>query len=155
MHPLRALRRALSTEAMTMEHSTSSNQRSSRVAQQNGQRSLDLTPTPGGARPAGVFLGRLTAAVAAARCHWSRAGRSCVPGSERPVRAPKKFQSAAPDSFQEGVTFLEEHRLFLFRESSNYHAISGICTHLGCTVKFSPLRCPGGDRAPTHLPGPR
>jgi menaquinol-cytochrome c reductase iron-sulfur subunit len=88
------------------------------------------------------FLGRLTAAVAAAGAlvaSWPLL-RSLVPNVL--YEPPKKFRIGAPESFQEGVTFLEEHRLFLFRESSNFHAISGICTHLGCTVKFSPFTLP-------------
>ena len=88
------------------------------------------------------FLGRLTAAVAAAGAlvaGWPLF-RSLVPNVL--YEPPKKFRIGTPDSFQEGVTFLEQHRIFLFRESSSYHAISGICTHLGCTVKFSAFGSP-------------
>ena len=88
------------------------------------------------------FLGRLTAAVAAIGAlvaSWPLL-RSLVPNVL--YEPPKKFRIGAPESFQEGVTFLEEHRIFLFRDSSRYHAISGICTHLGCTVKFSPFMMP-------------
>lgn len=52
---------------------------------------------------------------------------------------PKRFGIGAPENFQQGVTFLDQHRLFLFREGSAFFAISGICTHLGCTVKFAPI----------------
>ena len=38
------------------------------------------------------------------------------------------------------MTFLEEHRLFLFRHDNSFHAVEGICTHLGCTLKFSPFK---------------
>jgi len=88
------------------------------------------------------FLGRLTAAVAAIGAlvaSWPLL-RSLVPNVL--YEPPKKFRIGAPESFQEGVTFLEEHRIFLFRDSSRYHAISGICSHLGCTVKFSPFMMP-------------
>jgi Rieske Fe-S protein len=84
----------------------------------------------------------LTAAVAALGAlvaSWPLL-RSLVPNVL--YEPPKKFRIGAPASFQEGVTFLEEHRIFLFRESSNFHAVSGICTHLGCTVKFSPFTLP-------------
>ena len=88
------------------------------------------------------FLGWLTALVAAAGAavtSWPLL-RSLVPNVL--YEPPKKFRIGAPENFQEGVTFLEEHRIFLFRDSSNYHAVSGICTHLGCTVKFSPFTLP-------------
>ena len=38
-----------------------------------------------------------------------------------------------PDS----VTFLEEKRLFLFRRPEGIYAVSSICTHLGCNVKWN------------------
>jgi len=88
------------------------------------------------------FLGRLTAAVAgigAVIAGWPLF-RSLVPNVL--YEPPKRFRIGAPESYQEGVTFLEEHRIFLFRESTKFHAISGICTHLGCTVKFSPFTLP-------------
>ncbi len=88
------------------------------------------------------FLGRLTAAVAALGAvvaGWPFL-RSLVPNVL--YEPPKRFRIGAPEGFQEGVTFLEEHRLFLFRQSSSFHAVSGICTHLGCTVKFSPFPMP-------------
>lgn len=88
------------------------------------------------------FLGRLTAAVAAVGAliaGWPLF-RSLVPNVL--YEPPKRFRIGAPENYQEGVTFLEEHRIYLIRESSSFHAISGICTHLGCTVKFSPFPMP-------------
>jgi len=88
------------------------------------------------------FLGRLTGAVVALGAlvaSWPLL-RSLVPNVL--YEPPKRFRIGTPESFQEGVTFLEEHRIFLFRESSSFHAISGVCTHLGCTVKFSPFMTP-------------
>jgi menaquinol-cytochrome c reductase iron-sulfur subunit len=88
------------------------------------------------------FLGRLTAAVAAGGAviaSWPFL-RSLVPNVL--YEPPKRFGIGFPESYQEGVTFMEEHRVFLFRERTNFHAISGICTHLGCTVKFSPFTMP-------------
>ncbi len=37
-----------------------------------------------------------------------------------------------PDS----VTFLEENRLFIFRQAEGFYAVSSICSHLGCNVKW-------------------
>jgi len=101
--------------------------------------------TGGGAEDAHTrrgFLGRLTGAVVglgALISAWPFF-RSLVPNVL--YEPPTRFQIGAPDRFQEGVTFLDEHRLFLFREGSSLHAISGICTHLGCTVKFSAFSSP-------------
>jgi len=53
---------------------------------------------------------------------------------------PRRFKIGTPDSFQDGVHFLQDHRMFLFRDGSSFHAISGVCTHLGCTVKYSPFK---------------
>ncbi|NIM19384.1 MAG: Rieske 2Fe-2S domain-containing protein [Candidatus Latescibacteria bacterium] len=52
---------------------------------------------------------------------------------------PKKFKIGKPEDYQQGVQFLVEHRIYLFREGDAFYAISGVCTHLGCTVKFSPF----------------
>jgi menaquinol-cytochrome c reductase iron-sulfur subunit len=40
------------------------------------------------------------------------------------------------------VTFLEDQRVFIFREQKTFHAISAVCTHLGCTVKMVNLNQP-------------
>jgi menaquinol-cytochrome c reductase iron-sulfur subunit len=53
---------------------------------------------------------------------------------------PKKFKIGSPQDYQEGVQFLEEHRIYLVREGNSYHAISGVCTHLGCTIKYAPFK---------------
>ena len=37
------------------------------------------------------------------------------------------------------MTFLDKHRIYLFRDGDQFHAISGVCSHLGCTVKYSPF----------------
>ena len=49
---------------------------------------------------------------------------------------PRRFKVGRPDQFPQGATFLEDQRLFIFREQQAFHAISAICTHLGCTVKM-------------------
>jgi menaquinol-cytochrome c reductase iron-sulfur subunit len=50
--------------------------------------------------------------------------------------------STPPDQFAEGATFLEDKRLFIFREQRSFYAISAVCTHLGCTVKLVNLNQP-------------
>lgn len=49
---------------------------------------------------------------------------------------PKKFKIGLPGNFTQGVAYLDEHKIFLFRDGNSFHAISAICTHLGCTIKF-------------------
>ncbi len=53
---------------------------------------------------------------------------------------PLRFKIGAPEQFTEGVTFLEDRRVYVFREGSAFHCVSGVCSHLGCTVKYSPFR---------------
>ena len=52
---------------------------------------------------------------------------------------PKRFPIGDPDRLQQGVTFLDEHRVYLIRDGNRFHCISGICSHLGCTVKYAPF----------------
>ena len=49
---------------------------------------------------------------------------------------PQRFKAGAPDQFPEGGTFLEDQRVYIFREQKTFYAISAACTHLGCTVKM-------------------
>ncbi|HEY5615691.1 MAG TPA: ubiquinol-cytochrome c reductase iron-sulfur subunit, partial [Bacteroidota bacterium] len=55
---------------------------------------------------------------------------------------PRRFKIGPPSSLAEGVTFLEDQRLYVFKEGKSYYAISGACTHLGCTVKYTKLNQP-------------
>jgi len=51
----------------------------------------------------------------------------------------RRFKVGAPDQFGEGGKFLENKRLFVFRQGKTFYAISASCTHLGCTVKMQKL----------------
>lgn len=55
---------------------------------------------------------------------------------------PRRFKIGTPDQFNEGVQFLEDSKLFIFREKNTFHAVSAICSHLGCTVKMQKLNQP-------------
>lgn len=55
---------------------------------------------------------------------------------------PKKFKIGFPENFSEGVKFIEDRRLYIFRERDQMYAISAVCTHLGCTVKHAPFSKP-------------
>lgn len=55
---------------------------------------------------------------------------------------PQRFKIGLPTQFGEGGIFLEDKRLFVFRERNTFYAISAACTHLGCTVKLHKLQQP-------------
>ena len=55
---------------------------------------------------------------------------------------PRRRKIGMPDQFPQGPTFLEGPRLFIFREEQAFHAISAVCTHLGCTVRMIQMNPP-------------
>jgi menaquinol-cytochrome c reductase iron-sulfur subunit len=52
---------------------------------------------------------------------------------------PQRFKVGPLDQFTEGTKFIEDKRVFIFREKNTLHCISATCTHLGCTVKMQRL----------------
>ena len=52
---------------------------------------------------------------------------------------PQRFRIGSPERFPNGVTYLEDRKVFLVRDQNDFGVISAICTHLGCTVNFSPF----------------
>lgn len=56
--------------------------------------------------------------------------------------APTRVKLGSAREFPEGLRFLPDQRLFVFREGNTYHAISAVCTHLGCTVRAEALSQP-------------
>jgi menaquinol-cytochrome c reductase iron-sulfur subunit len=63
--------------------------------------------------------------------------RSLVPNVS--YDAPTTVKLGAPADFPDGLKFLPDERLFVFREGNTFHAISATCTHLGCTVRAEAL----------------
>lgn len=55
---------------------------------------------------------------------------------------PQRFKIGTVDQFGEGAKFLDDKRVFIFREKNTFHCISATCTHLGCTVKMQRLNQP-------------
>src|SRR5579884_2741861 len=55
---------------------------------------------------------------------------------------PQRFKAGLPNEFPQGGTFLEDQRVFIFRENNTFYAISAVCAHLGCTVKLVNLNQP-------------
>lgn len=69
---------------------------------------------------------------------------------------PQRFKIGLPANLADGVTFLEDKRLYVFKEGRSFYAISGMCTHLGCTVKYTKLNQPkqvelGGEKKTIRL----
>ena len=63
--------------------------------------------------------------------------RSLVPNVS--YDAPTTVKLGPANDFPDGLKFLPEQRLFVFREGKTFHAISAVCTHLGCTVRAEAL----------------
>jgi len=63
--------------------------------------------------------------------------RSLVPNVS--YDPPTTVKLGPPQDFPDGLKFLPEQRLFVFREGRVFHAISAVCTHLGCTVRAEAL----------------
>lgn len=53
---------------------------------------------------------------------------------------PQRAKIGVPEAFPEGVSFIDAQRVFVVRQGNAFHAISGVCTHLGCTVKYAPFK---------------
>jgi menaquinol-cytochrome c reductase iron-sulfur subunit len=91
------------------------------------------------------FLIKLgTGAGAAALVAQSAASlRALVPNVS--YDAPTTVKLGLPADFPDGLKFLADERLFIFRDGSTFHAVSAVCTHLGCTVRAEAL--PGPETA--------
>jgi cytochrome b6-f complex iron-sulfur subunit len=66
--------------------------------------------------------------------------RSLVPNVS--YDAPTTVKLGLPGEFPDGLKFLPDQRLFVFRQGNIFHAISAVCTHLGCTVRAEALGAP-------------
>lgn len=66
--------------------------------------------------------------------------RSLVPNVS--YDAPTTVKLGLPTEFPDGLKFLPDQRLFVFRQGNVFHAISAVCTHLGCTVRAEALSQP-------------
>ena len=52
---------------------------------------------------------------------------------------PQRFKVGSAHKFTDGPNFLAKHRIFVIKEGNKFHALSSICTHLGCNVTFNKL----------------
>lgn len=80
------------------------------------------------------------AGVAAMTVQAGASLRSLVPNVS--YDDPTTVKVGAPAEFPEGLKFLPDQRVLVFREGNTFHAISAVCTHLGCTVRAEPLPNP-------------
>jgi len=60
---------------------------------------------------------------------------------------PSRFKIGRPEEYPEdSVTFLADGKVYLFHSPEGFYAISGVCTHLGCTTNWDPnargFHCP-------------
>ena len=76
--------------------------------------------------------------------------RSLVPNVS--YDAPTTVKLGPPTDFPDGMKFLPDERLFVFREGKTFHAISAVCTHLGCTVRAEALLARRGRRTSSGKP---
>jgi cytochrome b6-f complex iron-sulfur subunit len=49
---------------------------------------------------------------------------------------PGEFKIAPPEEYPEGVTFVSSKRIFVIREQNLIRVVSGVCTHIGCTMRW-------------------
>jgi menaquinol-cytochrome c reductase iron-sulfur subunit len=82
---------------------------------------------------AGTGVAALTAQAAASM-------RSLIPNVS--YDAPTTVKLGPPAEFPDGLKFLPDERLLVFRDGNTFHAISAVCTHLGCTVRAEALSNP-------------
>jgi cytochrome b6-f complex iron-sulfur subunit len=58
----------------------------------------------------------------------------------------RRFKVRKPKDYPQGITFDPDHRLFVVRAEDDFHIVSAVCTHLGCTVQWkqdkSEFACP-------------
>ncbi|MCL4812341.1 MAG: ubiquinol-cytochrome c reductase iron-sulfur subunit [Vicinamibacteraceae bacterium] len=80
------------------------------------------------------------AGVGAVAVQGAASLRSLVPNVS--YDAPTTVKLGVPDEFPDGLKFLPDERLFVFREGRTFHAISAVCTHLGCTVRAEAMPAP-------------
>ena len=107
-----------------------------------GQPQSRLDPEP---TPRRDFLGLAALWAMAGAFLFSLAGMLRLPKAAVLSSPAKKFSVNLPDALADGEAFVPPGRsVALFRDGEGVHAVSLICTHLGCVVKPGPegFECP-------------
>ena len=52
----------------------------------------------------------------------------------------RRFKAGRPENYPQGFSFIPDRRVFIIREGGEFHVISAVCTHLGCTVQWREKR---------------
>lgn len=91
------------------------------------------------------FLGMAAAGSACAACGFALLGMLKLPKAAVLPSASKRYQVVLSDSMAPGEPLVPEGRaVAVYKDAEGVHAISTICTHLGCIVKPTPegFDCP-------------
>lgn len=105
----------------------------------NDSKSQNGSPLSGARRDFLVKIGTGAGAVALAT-QAAASLRALVPNVS--YDAPTTVKIGLPSDYPDGLKFLADQRLFVFRDGNTFHAISATCTHLGCTVRAEALPRP-------------
>lgn len=131
---------------------------------------MTLTPGEPGSRldpepvPRRDMLGLASLWAAAGAMLFAVLGMLRLPKAAVLASPSKKFKTTLPETLTEGQAFVPPGRsVALFRDSEGVHAISTVCTHLGCIVKPNAegFECPchgsrfAGDGTVTKGPAPQ
>ncbi len=87
-----------------------------------------------------LMRGGIWAGVAGLAAQGGASLRSLVPNVS--YDAPTTVKLGPVTEFPDGLKFLPDQRLFVFRDGNTLHAVSAVCTHLGCTVRAEALPRP-------------
>jgi cytochrome b6-f complex iron-sulfur subunit len=135
MHPLRALRDALSGRCDLDGKSHVQDKLEFRMTTHPNEKKSRFDPEP---MPRRDFLGLAALGSMAAAFGLSILGMLKLPKAAVSASPAKKFNVTLPDTLPEGEAFIPPGRnVAVFRDKEGVFAISTVCTHLGCIVKTS------------------
>ena len=81
------------------------------------------------------FLGLMAAWSAVAAFVMAMLGAMRLPMPSVFPESDSRVKLGRPKRFAaQSATYFPKHRLWLFRDEQGFHAISSVCTHLGCIV---------------------